>query len=125
VFTVGFPATTILGTAPKFSDGAVSALTGPHDESTQVQVTVPVQGGNSGGALLNQRGEVVGVITTTAAQRAFVAATGRPPQNVNWAVKSEYALLLLDELPAPSAAATREGAIDRALGATCLVEATR
>jgi S1-C subfamily serine protease len=125
VFTVGFPAPGILGTAPKFTDGSVSAIAGLANEASLLQVSVPVQPGNSGGPLLNDHGQVVGVITSSAAIRPFLAATGSLPQNINWAVKSEYALPLFDS-PAPPVAATgRREAIDRALQATCVVEAAR
>ncbi len=42
VFTIGFPSTEILGAEPKFTDGAVSALSGIQGEATLIQVTVPI-----------------------------------------------------------------------------------
>jgi len=125
VFTVGFPATNLLGSEPKFTDGSVSALSGLRGEATVIQTSVPIQPGNSGGPLLTNEGSVVGVVTSTAAVQAFLSVTGTLPQNVNWAVKSEYATPLFDQ-PTPQPPATSRGdAIDRALKATCLIEATR
>jgi S1-C subfamily serine protease len=124
VFTVGFPATDLLGTQPKFTDGSVSALSGLGGEATVIQTTVPVQPGNSGGPLLNSAGEVVGVMTSTAAVRAFLAREGTLPQNINWAVKAEYAIPLFDQPERQPPAADRAAAIDRAVKATCLVQAT-
>jgi hypothetical protein len=64
-------------------------------------------------------------VTSTAAIRPFVAATGTLPQNVNWAVKAEYAAPLLDQLPSASNALSRADAINRVMKATCMVEVTR
>jgi len=96
VFTIGFPTTTILGSEPKFTEGSVSALSGVGGEASFLQISVPVQPGNSGGPLVNDRGEVVGIIAATAAIEPFLKASGTLPQNVNWAVKAEYAQLLFD-----------------------------
>jgi S1-C subfamily serine protease len=124
VFTVGFPVSGLLGREPKFTEGTISSLSAG-GESSVMQVTVPVQPGNSGGALLNNRGEVVGIITESAAIAAFLEATGTLPQNINWAVKSDYALPLFDQ-PAPMRRSSgKSDAIDRAMKATCLIEATR
>jgi S1-C subfamily serine protease len=121
---VGFPVTVLLGLEPKFTDGSVSALSGVGGESSLLQVSVPVQPGNSGGPLLNDRGEVVGIVTSSAAVAHFLQASGTLPQNVNWAVKSEYAAMLFDAPPAgPAPTEHRVEAVTRAMKATCLIEA--
>ncbi|MGH9891275.1 MAG: S1C family serine protease [bacterium] len=79
VFTVGFPAPGILGTAPKFTDGAVSAMQGLANEAGLLQVSVPVQPGNSGGALLNDQGQVVGVITSFGCSSSVLGGHGKHP----------------------------------------------
>lgn len=125
VFTVGFPAAAFLGTEPKYTDGSVSALSGPGNEATLIQMTVPVQPGNSGGPLLNDEGQIVGVVTSTAALLAFLEGTGTLPQNVNWAVKSEYATLLFQAPAKQAPASSRTEAISSATKATCMIEALR
>ncbi len=125
VFTIGFPVADILGPDPKFTDGSVSALSGHGGESTLIQVTVPIQPGNSGGPVLTYDGEVVGVVTSSAAVRAFLAVTGTLPQNLNWAVKAEYAMPLFEQPPVQPRADSRRAAIDRALKATCMIEVHR
>ena len=75
--------------------------------------------------MLTSEGEVVGVVTSSAAVRAFLSMTGTLPQNLNWAVKAEYARPLFDVPPAQPPASTRRAAIDRALQATCLIEVRR
>jgi len=125
VFTLGFPATSILGKDHKFTDGSISALSGLGGEASFLQISVPIQPGNSGGPLLNDQGEVLGIITSTAAVEHFMKTTGSLPQNVNWAVKAEYAAPLFDPPPALPVAPNRGAAIKRAQAALCSVEARR
>jgi len=124
VFTIGFPAMEILGQEPKFTDGVVSSLTGPGGEDALMQITVPVQPGNSGGPLVTMRGEVAGVVTATAAVGSFLKSTGTLPQNVNWAISSEYARPLLGEVHNIEQTLSREEAIARAKSSLCMVTAT-
>jgi S1-C subfamily serine protease len=95
VFTIGFPATELLGTEPKFSDGAISALSGLKGDLSRMQVSVPIQPGNSGGPLVNERGEAIGVVVSSAAAASFYRNTGALPQNVNFAVRTDLAKSLL------------------------------
>ncbi len=125
VFTMGFPAKALLGEEPKFTDGTISALSGPGGEALFLQISVPVQPGSSGGPLLNNSGEVLGVITSTAAILPFLRQTGKLPQNVNWAVKAEYASLLFDHPEKLPPTADRMAAIERSKAAVCAIEATR
>jgi S1-C subfamily serine protease len=123
VFTLGFPVTYLLGMEPKFSDGSVSALsesTGGHEV---FQVTVPVQPGNSGGPLVTEEGQVVGVISSTAAVESFYRSTGSLPQGVNFAVKSDLAKGLFDPSAPQPRAASRHDAIERVTKALCFIEA--
>lgn len=125
VFTLGFPVQDILGTEAKFTDGTVSALSGAGGEATVLQISVPIQPGNSGGPLLRFNGTVIGVITSTASFLPFVRASGALPQNINWAVKSDYLLPLIDLPPMLPPAKSRNAAIARATNAVCEVEARR
>ena len=122
VFTFGFPVTSLLGLEPKFSEGAVSALSGVRGEAAFMQITVPLQPGNSGGPIVTESGQLVGVVAAVAAVKPFLEATGTLPQNVNWGVRSEYALPLL---PAPRALplTTRQAAIARTRDSVVLIVA--
>jgi S1-C subfamily serine protease len=95
VFTIGFPVEDLLGQEPKFTDGAISSLSGIKGEATFLQITVPIHPGNSGGPLLSEDGKVVGVIAATIAFQPFIDQTRTIPQNINYAVSGSFVAPLL------------------------------
>jgi hypothetical protein len=97
VFTIGFPVDYILGREPKFTDGAISALSGIRGEATFLQITVPIHPGNSGGPLLSEDGKAVGVIASTMAFQPFIEHTKAMPQNINYAVSGSFVAPLLSQ----------------------------
>jgi S1-C subfamily serine protease len=104
VFTIGFPNRQLQGTEPKFTEGTISSTSGAQDDPRQFQVSVQVQPGNSGGALFDENGNVVGIIVARLDDETTAQLTGSAPQNVNYAVKSSYALPLIESLKAELAA---------------------
>ncbi len=103
VATVGFPNVGLQGFAPKLARGEIAALSGAQDDARYFQISVPVQPGNSGGALVDERGNVVGVVSAKLSARAALAASGALPENVNYAVKSSFLLSFLESVPDVSA----------------------
>jgi hypothetical protein len=88
VFTMGFPLVEVLGVSPRLNKGLVSANVGMNDNPNYLQISTPVQPGNSGGPLLNAHGEVIGVVTSTLNPMKVLLRTGGDlPQNVNFAIK--------------------------------------
>jgi hypothetical protein len=78
------------------------------------QISVPVQPGNSGGALVDERGNVVGVVSAklnTAA--ALSASPDTSGENVNYAVKSSFLLSFLESVPEVSAKLKEPNTKDR------------
>jgi len=122
VFTVGFPLSSVLGQESKYTEGVVSSLSGLKDASSFLQITVPVQPGNSGGALVNEKGEVVGIITSSAAILPFIEESGTLPQNVNWAVKADYLRPLIELPKAEQKEFNREQLINHVKKSTFLIE---
>ena len=94
VFTIGYPTPSLLGPDPKYTNGTVSALSGPGGDASFLQISVPIQPGNSGGPLVNEEGAVVGVVVATADAPTFIQIADSIPQNINWAVKSVFASVL-------------------------------
>jgi S1-C subfamily serine protease len=125
LFTIGFPISAFLGTEAKLTEGTVSALSGPGGEISFIQITAPVQPGNSGGPVVNGQGQIIGIVSSTIAALPFLMATGVAPQNVNWAVKADYARPLFEQPAARPGAGSRAEALERAKGATCRIEVDR
>lgn len=86
VFVVGNP----LGMDRTFSDGLISARR-VIDGVAYLQITAPVSEGSSGGPVLNQAGEVVGITTASITEG----------QNLNMAIPIGYAEGLLSVAGAP------------------------
>ena len=99
VATVGFPNIGLQGFEPKLSKGEIASLAGIQDDVRYFQISAPIQPGNSGGALVDSRGNIVGVITSQLSQKAALESSGALAQNVNYAVKSSYLLSFLEAVP--------------------------
>ena len=99
VMTIGFPDPPLLGFSTKFSKGDIAALAGAEDEPVNFQISVPIQPGNSGGALLDGNGNVVGIVSQGIDKKQALDCNGNVLENVNYAVKSQYLLRLLESVP--------------------------
>jgi hypothetical protein len=99
VATVGFPNIGLQGFAPKLAKGEVASLSGAQDDPRYFQISVPVQPGNSGGALVDELGNVVGVVAAKLSASAALETSGELPENVNYAVKSSFLLGFLESMP--------------------------
>lgn len=103
VFTLGFPNSSLQGFNVKMTKGEISSITGIQDDPRQFQISVPVQPGNSGGALFDERGNVIGVVVAKLNEKIAEKYTGNSPQNVNYAVKSSYVFPLIEQSDSHSA----------------------
>lgn len=84
VAVAGFPLSGILS-GFNVTRGNVSSLSGLGGDTRLLQITAPVQPGNSGGPLVDSNGNLVGVIVSKLSWRAL-SITGDIPQNVNFAI---------------------------------------
>ena len=99
VFTLGFPLGEILGKSSKFSSGKINSLFGIQDDPRVYQISNPIQPGNSGGPLFNSNGEFIGIVFSSLNAKFFYENSDIIPQNVNFAIKSDYLLNLISLLP--------------------------
>ena len=79
--------------------GEIASLSGAGDDPRYFQISVPVQPGNSGGALVDERGNVIGIVSAKLDAAVALAASGALPENVNYAVKSSLLLSFLQSVP--------------------------
>lgn len=99
VTTIGFPMATVQGFEPKLTKGEISSLAGLRDDPREFQISNPIQPGNSGGALVDRAGNVVGVVVAKLSDAYAIAHEGTIPQNVNYAVKSTFLRAFLESVP--------------------------
>ncbi len=90
VFTIGYPfALGGMGKDAKFTDGKVSAKTGYEGAINSFQTSIPVQPGNSGGPVFNEKGQLIGLIN----------AKFSGGDNVSYAIKLNYIKNIIELLP--------------------------
>lgn len=92
----GYLLSGLLAEGLNFTTGTVSATIGVGNDARLLQITAPVQPGNSGGPLLDKSGNVMGVVVAKLDAVKVFKATGDIPQNVNFAVKGVVARGFLD-----------------------------
>ncbi|MGD0961775.1 MAG: serine protease [Methylomonas sp.] len=96
IITYGYPLAGALASTGNLSTGIISALAGIKDDIRKLQISAPVQPGNSGGPLLDQNGNVIGVVDSKLNAIKAASMTGDIPQNVNFAIKSNVVANFLD-----------------------------
>ncbi len=127
VTVAGFPLPEILS-GLNVTRGAVTALSGLGGGSLQMQISAPVQPGNSGGPVLDKSGNVIGVVVAKLDSLRVAEAVGDIPQNVNFAIRGEIAKLFLGSIGADYTISTESDRLepiiiaDRAADFTVLVE---
>lgn len=108
----GFPLGGALSSTGNFTTGVVSSLRGLRDAAGEIQITAPVQPGNSGGPVLDRSGAVIGVVQSKLDALKAVRATGDIPQNVNFAVSLDVLADFLEKNNVTFKSAARQPAIE-------------
>lgn len=112
VTVAGFPLQRLL-TGLSVTHGSISRLSGLGGDSRLLQISAPVQPGNSGGPLLDASGDVIGVVVSKLDAVRVANATGDIPQNVNFALSASVLRAFLDA----NGIAYRESSAERPLPA--------
>jgi len=99
IFTIGFPIPSLQGFSPKMTKGVISSLNGFQDSDVHYQIDASIQPGNSGGPLVNNQGELVGVIVSSLDEGIVAQKKGFFTQNVNYAIKKKHVLDFLSQVP--------------------------
>lgn len=85
VFTLGYPRKDVV-----YGEGALSSLSGYSNDTSMYQVSIPVNPGNSGGPLLDESGNVIGVI------RGKISSA----EGTSFAIKAEQILRSIETMAA-------------------------
>lgn len=97
IVVTGFPLNGLVSSEMAITTGSVTALKGPKDDSRILQISAPIQPGNSGGPALDTDGDVIGVVSSTLNSLLVGIATGGViPQGVNFAIKTGIVEEFLD-----------------------------
>jgi S1-C subfamily serine protease len=89
IFCLGYPLRATMGDEVKLTNGIISSKSGFQGDITTYQITAPVQPGNSGGPLFDDKGNLTGIINA----KHFGA------ENVSYAIKTSYLMNLIDVIP--------------------------
>ena len=101
IIAIGYPFHGLLTSDFTVTTGIVSSLSGIFNDTRFLQISAPVQPGNSGGPLLDTSGNVVGVVTEKLDALTMVKATGNIPENINFAIKTGALRDFLDNSVVP------------------------
>ena len=96
ILTLGYPLRGILSSSPNVTTGIVSASAGILNNPDEFQITAPVQPGNSGGPVVDENGNVLGVVSSKLDALKVAENIGDIPQNVNFAIKESVLARFLD-----------------------------
>jgi S1-C subfamily serine protease len=96
VMVAGYPLSGMLSSDVIVTDGIVNALSGAANNASQLQISAPVQPGNSGGPLIDKSGAVIGVVVSKFNALRAAAVTGDVAQNINFAIKPEVLRTFLE-----------------------------
>ncbi len=97
----GYPFGNKLSSSIKFTKGIVSSLTGLGDNYSEIQIDAAIQPGNSGGPIMDEYGNVIGVAVSKLDVTKIVEDYGTLPENINFGIKASTLMSLLKSHQVP------------------------
>lgn len=91
IFVLGYPLRASMGDEIKLTNGIISSKSGFQGDVTSYQISAPVQPGNSGGPLFDDKGNIIGIIN----------AKHTGAENASYAVKASYLINLINLMTIP------------------------
>jgi S1-C subfamily serine protease len=80
IFVLGYPLISTMGDEIKLTTGIISSKSGFLGDMALYQISAPIQPGNSGGPVFNNKGNLIGIVT----------AKHKGTENVGYAIKTSY-----------------------------------
>jgi hypothetical protein len=106
IVAIGFPLAELLADSVKITTGNVNALAGLRNDTRYIQISTPIQPGNSGGPVVDRDGLLLGITSATFSKRA-ADEIGITAQNVNFAIRASVADLFMQTQGMKSVAGER------------------
>jgi len=88
IYVAGYPFGKSISGSIKVTKGVVSSLSGLGNNYSNLQIDASLQPGNSGGPIVNKKGNVVGVAVAKLDYKKVIEAFNTIPENTNFGVKS-------------------------------------
>ena len=88
IYVAGFPFGNAISSSVKVTKGVVSSETGIGNNYSNIQIDAAIQPGNSGGPILDDYGNVIGVAVAKLAMEKIYEDFGVFPENTNFGIKS-------------------------------------
>ncbi|WP_144395345.1 S1 family peptidase [Pleionea sediminis] len=89
VLTVSYPLNGLLDASPNLTFGNVSSKKALSGSLGLFQFSAPIQPGSSGGAVVSEQGEILGIVSSTLRANSL-AEKGIIPQNINFALENKF-----------------------------------
>ena len=96
IYVAGYPFGESISSSVKITRGIVSSLSGMGDNFSQIQIDAALQPGNSGGPIINDNGDVVGVAVAKLDLGDILKAFGVVPEGTNFGIKSSVVRNILE-----------------------------
>ena len=96
IYVAGYPFGNKFSTSIKVTKGIISALTGVGNSISNFQIDAAIQPGNSGGPILNKKGNVIGVVVAKLDRNYIEKNFGVVPENTNFGIKINVVKKLLE-----------------------------
>ena len=100
IVALGYPLAGLLSDSLKITTGNVNALAGVRNDTRYIQISTPIQPGNSGGPVLDKDGLLMG-ITSATLSKEVADGIGITAQNVNFAIRASVAELFMQSQSVP------------------------
>ena len=127
IIVAGLPFGLRYSSSLKFTQGIVSSLTGVGNNYSEIQIDAALQPGNSGGPIMDEAGNIVGVAVAKLALKQIVEDYGVIPENTNFGVKASAVRNLMEgnQVPTQSPSTVKPSRADLSRMATaCTVYLT-
>ena len=88
IFVAGYPFGVSVSSSVKVTKGIVSSLTGIGNNYSNIQIDAALQPGNSGGPIIDDKGNVIGVAVAKLDLAVAIEKFGAVPEGTNFGIKS-------------------------------------